>query len=99
MLARMNKLEQDHALERERAHIARDIHDEVGAHLTQIALMAELVTTPESVSRLADSARQAVDALDSVVWAANPQNDTLSDLIDYLVRFAEDFLKAAGLPC
>ncbi len=85
--------QQEAAFEKERSRIARDIHDEVGASLTQIALMAELATTPESVAPVADSARRAVDALDGVVWAANPRKDTLASLMQYLVRFAEDFLK------
>ncbi|MGB8355403.1 MAG: ATP-binding protein [Chthoniobacteraceae bacterium] len=95
--ARMWRLEQEHALERERTHLARDLHDQVGASLTQIVLMADLATTPDCVSQLADSARKAVDSLDSIVWVADPVKDTLASLLQYLVRFAEDFLKPTGL--
>lgn len=97
MAARIRRLEQEQALEKERVRIARDMHDNVGASLTQIVLMAELATTPESLSQLADSARQAADALDGVVWAVNPRKDTLASLLQYLVRVAEDFLKPKDL--
>ena len=40
--ARMRRIEQERALERERARIARDMHDELGASLTRITLMSEL---------------------------------------------------------
>jgi len=97
MAARIRRLEQEQALEKERARIARDMHDNVGASLTHIALMAELATTPESLSQLAESAREAADALDAVVWAVNPRKDTLASLLQYLVRVAEDFLKPKDL--
>src|SRR5690606_1971291 len=35
---KLAKLEQQHAIERDRARIAKDIHDDVGAGLTQITL-------------------------------------------------------------
>ncbi|MBW8781520.1 MAG: hypothetical protein JF599_06505 [Verrucomicrobia bacterium] len=97
MRAKMRRLEQEHALERERARIARDMHDQVGANLTHIALLAGMSSTPQSRSELADSARRAVDSLDGVVWAVNPRKDTLDSLFQYLVRFAEDFLKPTSL--
>ena len=97
MRARIRRLEQETALERERARIARDMHDQVGANLTHIALLAGMASTPQSRSELADSARRAVDSLDGVVWAVNPRKDTLESLFQYLVRFAEDFLKPTSL--
>ena len=93
MRARMRRLEQENALARERTRLARDLHDQVGASLTQIALQVQAATTPDSRARLADSVRQTVDDLDAVVWATNPINDTLDSLLQYLVRFSWDFLK------
>jgi signal transduction histidine kinase/ligand-binding sensor domain-containing protein len=97
MRARMRKLEQENALERERTRLARDLHDQVGASLTHIALQVEAATSPDSRARLADSVRQTVDDLDGVVWATNPINDTLDSLLQYLVRFSWDFLKPADV--
>jgi signal transduction histidine kinase/ligand-binding sensor domain-containing protein len=97
MLARLRALEQEHALERERIRLARDLHDQVGANLTQIALMASFPGTEETRTRLAQSAREAVDALDAAVWAVNPGMDTLGSLLQYLTRYAEDYLKDSAL--
>ncbi|MEO7098290.1 MAG: two-component regulator propeller domain-containing protein, partial [Luteolibacter sp.] len=97
MRARIRRLEQENALARERTRLARDLHDQVGASLTQIALHVETATTPDSRARLADSVRQTVEDLDGVVWATNPINDTLDSLLQYLVRFSWDFLKPADV--
>jgi signal transduction histidine kinase/ligand-binding sensor domain-containing protein len=97
MRSRMRRLEQENALARERTRLARDLHDQVGASLTQIALQVHAATSPDSRARLADSVRQTVEDLDGVVWATNPINDTLDSLLQYLVRFSWDFLKSVDV--
>ena len=104
---RLRVLEQQEALHRERARIAKDIHDDVGANLTQIALLGELAQQdrgePEKASermgKISGTARMAIKSLDEIVWAVNPRNDTLAHLIDYAGQFAVDFLRAAGIRC
>jgi signal transduction histidine kinase/ligand-binding sensor domain-containing protein len=95
------------ALQKERARIAKDIHDDLGADLTQIAFMGELAQQdrgePEQVAgriaKISATARQAIKSLDEIVWAVNPHNDTLAHLIDYAGQFALDFLRLAGIRC
>ncbi len=98
------RLEQQHAIETDRARIAKDMHDDVGAGLTQIALLTELARRePERagkhLDRIAGSARQLTRAMDEIVWAVDPQHDTLEGLMDYISAYAEDFLHTAGIPC
>jgi signal transduction histidine kinase/ligand-binding sensor domain-containing protein len=98
------RLKQQHAIENDRARIAKDMHDDVGAGLTQIALLTELARRePERVGkhldRIAGSARQLTRAMDEIVWAVDPQHDTLEGLMDYISAYAEDFLHTAGIPC
>jgi len=98
------RLEQQHAIERDRARIAKDIHDDVGAGLTQITLLTELARRePERIGkhldRIAGSARQLTRAMDEIVWAVDPRHDTLDGLMDYISAYAEDFLHTAGIPC
>jgi signal transduction histidine kinase/ligand-binding sensor domain-containing protein len=98
------RLEQQHAIEGDRARIAKDIHDDVGAGLTQITLLTELARRePERAAkhldRIAGSARQLTRAMDEIVWAVDPQHDTLNGLMDYISAYAEDFLHTAGIPC
>ena len=97
-------MEQQHAIERDRARIAKDIHDDVGAGLTQITLLTELARRePEqlgaNLERISDSARILTKAMDEIVWAVDPQHDTLTGLIDYISAYAEDFLRVAGVRC
>lgn len=103
----LRRLEQQEALYKERARIAKDIHDDVGANLTQIALLGDLVQQDGGVEqkvgakleRISSTARQAVKSLDEIVWAVNPRNDTLAHLIDYTGQFALDYLRVAGVRC
>jgi signal transduction histidine kinase len=97
-------LQQQHAIERDRARIAKDIHDDIGAGLTQITLLAELVRrepeqTSANLERITHSARKLTKAMDEIVWAVDPQHDTFEGLMDYISAYAEDFLRVAGIRC
>lgn len=104
---RLDSLERAHALERERSRIARDLHDEVGAGLTQIAMQVEKIrdridgAVPAETVGLADAVwRNAADlvrSVDAIVWAVSPEQDTLDRFVAYLVQSTEEFLDAAGL--
>jgi signal transduction histidine kinase/ligand-binding sensor domain-containing protein len=100
----LRRLEQQHAIERDRARIAKDIHDDIGAGLTQITLLSELarrepVQAGSHLERISDSARQLTRAMDEIVWAVDPQHDTFAGMMDYISAFAEDFLRTAGIRC
>ena len=98
-------LRQKEALEKERARIARDIHDQVGASLTQLSLLGELVESdknhPDEVEsharQIEQTALETTRALDEIVWTVNPSNDTLDGLITYVCKYAQDYLAVAGL--
>jgi signal transduction histidine kinase/ligand-binding sensor domain-containing protein len=98
------RLEQQHAIEKDRARIAKDIHDDIGAGLTQITLLSELgrrETNPAGAQweRISDAARDLTRSMDEIVWAVDPQRDTLASLIDYISAYSEDFLRTAGIRC
>jgi signal transduction histidine kinase len=61
----------------------RDLSPEAQMHLGQIA----------------DTARGLTRALDEIVWAVDPQEDTLTGLMNYVTPFAEEFLRVAGIRC
>jgi signal transduction histidine kinase len=98
-------LKQQEALELERARIARDLHDQLGANLTQVALLGELAesdkTLPDEVEsharQISNTARETTKALDEIVWAVNPSNDTLDGLINYVCKYAQEYFEIAGL--
>ncbi len=101
----MARLEQQHAIERDRARIANDIHDDLGAGLTQITLLSELARRepPDHagthLERISEEARKMTRAMDEIVWAVDPQHDSLNGLMDYVSAYTEDFLRTAGIRC
>lgn len=104
---RFRALEREQALTRERARIAQDMHDHLGASLTRLTLLGELVrrdlALPEQArvhaGQLASGARELARTVDEIVWALNPQKDKVENLAFYLSTYAEEFLRAAGLRC
>ncbi|MEI6074997.1 MAG: two-component regulator propeller domain-containing protein [Verrucomicrobiota bacterium] len=102
---RMRMFEQQAALQKERARIAKDIHDDLGASLTQVAYLGELAhlnrdepdKVDERIRKMSATARQAVKSLDEIVWAVNPRNDTLAHLIDYTNQFAFGYLRVVNI--
>lgn len=104
---RLERLERQRAIEKERARIAKDIHDDLGASLTRITLLSQTargdLDQPEQAAadldRIYDTARDLTRAMDEIVWAVNPRHDTLDSLVGYLGGFAQDFLSAANIRC
>jgi signal transduction histidine kinase/ligand-binding sensor domain-containing protein len=98
-------MRQQEALEHERARIARDLHDQLGANLTQVALLAEMAESdknlPQEVEdhaqQISQTARETTKALDEIVWAVNPSNDTLDGLVNYAGKYAQEYFGLAGL--
>ena len=107
MKRRLAEIERQQALEHERARIARDLHDDIGAGLTEIAMKSALVRrdleripTPETrrhIDRVCQSAIELTRSVDEIVWAVNPANDTLNHFVNYLTQSTEQFLDATGL--
>lgn len=101
----LRSMEQQQMLERERTRIARDIHDQVGANLTQVALLGELIETDKEfpadvevhAQQISRTARDTTKVLDEIVWAVNPANDTLEGLVTYFCKHAQEYLTVAGV--
>ncbi|HEX4122480.1 MAG TPA: ATP-binding protein, partial [Verrucomicrobiae bacterium] len=94
------RVEQQHALEQERARIAQDLHDELGSGLTEITMLgarARLASRDGYLEQMADKARQMVSALDEIVWAMNPTHDSLASMVSYFSLYAERFLGLANI--
>ncbi|MGD1088399.1 MAG: sensor histidine kinase [Verrucomicrobiota bacterium] len=99
--------EQKHALERERARIAQDLHDDLGSSLTRISLLSGLLradkNNPDQVEshaiKLSQSADQTVRALEEIVWAVRPGSDSLQSLVDYITHFANELFEGTPTRC
>jgi signal transduction histidine kinase/ligand-binding sensor domain-containing protein len=102
---RLERLEQQRAVERDRARIAKDIHDDLGAGLTQILLQSSLARREikqdeqPNLLQISQTAQDLIRGMDEIVWAVNPQNDTLEGIGSYISKFAFDYLTVAGVRC
>ena len=107
MHRRMDQMRQQHELERERSRIAHDLHDDLGAGLTEISLLGGLLQDPsrfsnrkqEALQRIVQRCHDLVVALDEIVWAVNPRNDSVNSLAGYLSRYAQNFLEPTDIRC
>ncbi|HWD18809.1 MAG TPA: two-component regulator propeller domain-containing protein [Verrucomicrobiae bacterium] len=107
MRRQLELLEQRHAIERERGRIAKDIHDDLGSSLTRIMMLGErtqegLVRREDvaaHVHKIVNSARHTVQSLDEIVWAVDPENDTLEGLINYITHYADEFFENTAVSC
>lgn len=94
-------------IEQERARVAHDLHDDLGAGLTEVNMLTSLVKTPATSSEeknryldeLAGTARRMVTSLDEIVWAMNPRNDTIASLASYFGSYSQRLLDLASIAC
>jgi signal transduction histidine kinase len=94
-------------LERERTRISQDMHDDVGASLTRIAILSELAKnnteitgeTRQWLGQISDTSRGVVEEMSQIIWALNPKNDTLEGLITYIRRFVGEYLEPTPVQC
>lgn len=101
------RAERQHLIEQERTRVAQDLHDELGATLTEVSMLGALARTPslplESKNRYLDrltvASRAVVATLDEIVWAVNPKYDSVASLASYYSMFAQRFLNLAGMAC
>ncbi len=107
MQRRIEEIERLHILERERTRIARDLHDDIGGGLTEIAMQSDWVRrdlaqgiTPDTLRRIERVSQSAVEltrSVDEIVWAVNPSHDRLDRFAAYLSQSTEQFLDAANI--
>ncbi|NTW25802.1 MAG: hypothetical protein HGA37_13985, partial [Lentimicrobium sp.] len=98
---RIKALEQEHAIEKERLRISKDMHDEVGASLTRISILSEIAKSrnqdPEKsqqlIQQISEIAGNVVDELSEIIWAMNPKNDSLDNFAAYVRRYASTYLE------
>jgi signal transduction histidine kinase len=99
------RVQQQHAMEQERARIAQDLHDELGSGLTEISMLGVRALSASGplekrghyLEQMSNQARQMVTVLDEIVWAMNPTHDSLASMVSYFSLYAERFLGLANI--
>jgi signal transduction histidine kinase len=100
-------VEQRRVMEQERTRVAQDLHDELGAGLTEVGILGSLAKNPavppdkkeNYLTQLTMLSHTLVTGLDEIVWAVNPRYDSVADLASYYSLFAQRFLNLAGITC
>ena len=88
------------AIERLRTRIATDLHDDMGASLSQISILSELArkrSAPEVLADIADIARRMAEDMSDIVWAISPKHDRFDGLVHRMRRFADDTLNGRNI--
>jgi len=101
------RLEQQQSLERERMRIARDMHDEMGSKLTKISFLSEHAQVEAEatgalagkIESIAQTSRELLQTMDEIVWAVNPRNDTLENLVAYLGHYSVEYFQNTKIEC
>jgi signal transduction histidine kinase len=101
------RAEHHRVLEAERSRIARDLHDDLGSSLTEIGVLANTgqratsspTGSPELFDAIAGKARGSIAALDVIVWAVDPEDNSLQSMADYLSGFAGEYLSHSNVVC
>jgi signal transduction histidine kinase len=100
-------LKNQQALERERLRISQDIHDGLGARVTQISMVSSRAQDNQSFpemarvefDRISKMSRELVSALYETVWTVDPENDNLDELGNYLCQIVNQLCEQAQFRC
>jgi signal transduction histidine kinase len=107
MQIKMAQLKEITAIDEERRRISHDLHDDIGSHLTQIALVSDMAKSKlddkdaicADLDGIYDEAKSLVRKLDETIWAIRPENDKMEDLVDYICNQSQQFLQAVDIRC
>jgi signal transduction histidine kinase/ligand-binding sensor domain-containing protein len=100
------EIQHSNALLEERSRIARDMHDDLGARLTHLSLLGELSfaanagerpALTRSAEELRAASREITESMDEIVWAINPQHDSLRSFLAYFRKYTNNYFAVAGI--
>lgn len=85
----------------ERLRISKDIHDELGAGISKISIIAEYskqqidqpVNMKDTIDVIAKTSQEVADNMHDLVWSLNPENATLDSLAARIREYAGDYLE------
>ncbi|MCB0752208.1 MAG: hypothetical protein KDC52_12100, partial [Ignavibacteriae bacterium] len=91
------------AMDKLKTNLSADLHDNVGAGLTEISILSELTSSQlsnsgvsKNLTKISELSRQLVESMSDIVWVVNPNRDSLYDLI---VRLKDSYAELLGELC
>jgi signal transduction histidine kinase len=102
---KIERLERERALEKERVRISQDMHDEVGSSLSEISILSELLKRDMDKSEkaelhlrdISERSAEVIENIGQIIWAINPRNDPLDNLVAHLRLYAADYIRKADI--
>jgi signal transduction histidine kinase len=101
------KSEKEKESENIRARISRDIHDEVGATLSGVALFSEIAkqkmeqhNEPDAkiyLDHISTNSKDMVEKMGDIVWTINPENDSIERIVTRLKAYAVNLCGGKGI--
>lgn len=88
-----------------RNSISRDLHDEIGSSVSSVNMLAlvakkqlgnEHPVTP-LLSQIGQSAQNAGDSIDEIIWSINPNNDSAQETFHRLRKYLSDVFELHGI--
>jgi signal transduction histidine kinase len=79
----------------------------MGAKLCRISFLSEHARRgnlppdelQDQITSISDASREVLHSLDEIVWAVNPQNDTLEHAASYIGQHAQEYFQMTGIEC
>ena len=99
------KAEREREIEKIRSRISTDIHDDIGAGLSRLAMISEITKEENNLSKevagkldkLSSTSRELMTSLREIVWAMNPKNDMAESLLSYLRTYTYNYFEDSGI--
>jgi signal transduction histidine kinase len=104
---KFNKQKSEQKRLKERLAISQDLHDHVGSTLSSISVFSKVAQVEgekgntgqmsELLDRIRHTSVKMMTEMNDIVWAINPQNDTMEKIIQRMESFARPLLTARNM--
>ncbi|MCA6362201.1 MAG: hypothetical protein IM638_04140 [Bacteroidetes bacterium] len=87
-----------------RNQISRDLHDELGANVSSIHIMARMLSQQGGsekirpmLDKISEYSVQVSNTINDIIWNVNPKFDSVAELFQKMTRYAAESLEATGI--
>jgi hypothetical protein len=92
-------------MQRMRQRISKDLHDDIGATVSSIGILAEMVRSGristerrhQLLETISEESRYVAQTLSDIVWTINPRNDSMEAILARMQRYAAEMFEARGI--
>lgn len=93
------------AIQRIRQNISKDLHDDIGATVSSINILANMAKSNvlphdkrnQFLETIQEESRHVSESLSDIVWSINPKNDSLAIMFARMQRYASELFEARNI--